>query len=409
MSSSGTTGLSRWQQVRRIATWEFNRFVKWRQQAIGIVVMIVVGTVSGSLTTLVKNARGKDVRVAVVNAATLGFALPTVEGVLWLPAAYDTEAAARAAVSADSVGGALIVRSAAAGDIVLRKRAAWTANVERALTAARQAAQFASLPVPDSSKAMLLAPFAVKVSTATLANGGTDASTRMITGGILLFGLLVLFNGFASLFAGITGEKQQRITEQIIAIVSPQTWMDGKILGLASAAIAGTLLFTATGAVLATVLPRVLGSSVFTLPALPNDVAPLLVVALVTLLGIVMWFSFMAAIAATIDDPNSSPRSAMLLIPVLPLGLAFTLIARPETPIAQLLSVFPLTSMAVLPVRLLLTSVPWWEPVLAVLLLAAATWLFRRAAGTIFAVGILMHGKEPTLAETWRWVRRAES
>jgi ABC-2 type transport system permease protein len=407
MTNDTPEGMTRWQQVRRIATWEFNRFVKWRQQLIGIVVMVAVGAVSGSLTKAVRNARGKEARVAVVNAAQLGFALPAVEGVRWLPDSYD-EATARGAVAADSVGGVFLVRSASSGEIVVRKRAAWTANVERALSGARQAAAFSSLPIDDAERAALLAPFTVKVNTVTLKNGGTDASTRLVTGGILMFGLLVLFNGFASLFTGITGEKQQRITEQVIAIVTPQTWMDGKILGLAGAALAGTLLFAATALVLLSVLPRLLGSTTFSMPAVPGDIGALLIVALVTLLGIIMWFAFMAAIAATIDDPNSSPRSALLLIPVLPLGLAFSLLAKPDTPIAQLLSVFPLTSMAVLPVRLLLTSVPWWEPALAVTLLAAAAWLFRRAAGTTFGVGILMHGKEPTLAETWRWVRAAE-
>jgi ABC-2 type transport system permease protein len=280
--------------------------------------------------------------------------------------------------------------------------------VELALTQARQAHAFATLPMGATERAALLAPFAVSVSTVTLKNGGTDASTRLITGGILMFGILVLFNGFASLFTGITGEKQQRITEQIIAIVTPQTWMDGKILGLAGAALAGTLLFSATALALFSVLPKVLGNSSFTMPGMPAEILPLLLVAVVTILGIVMWFSFMAAIAATIDDPNSSPRSSLLLIPMLPLGLAFTLMSRPDTVVAQVLSVFPLTSMAVLPIRLLLTSVPWWEPVLAVTLLAGAAWGFRRMAGTIFAVGILMHGKEPTWAETWRWLRETE-
>lgn len=408
MTHGTRAGQSRWAQVRRIASWEFNRFVKWKQQAIGIVVMLAVGSLSGSLTSLVKNARGREVRVAVIGATQLGFPLPVVEGVKWMPEGYPTEAAARDAVANDSVGGVFIVRSSTAADVVVRKRAAWTTNVERALTAARQAHTFASLPIDETGRAALLAPFAVTVSTATLSNGATDASTRLITGGILMFGILVLFNGFASLFTGITGEKQQRITEQIIAIVTPQTWMDGKILGLAGAALAGTVLFSGTALALLTVLPKLIGSSTFTMPGMPSDILPLLVVALVTLLGIVMWFSFMAAIAATIDDPNSSPRSALLLIPVLPLGLAFTLMARPDTVVAQVLSVFPLTSMAVLPIRLLLTSVPWWEPLLAVILLAGATWAFRRVAGTIFAVGILMHGKEPTWGETWRWLREAK-
>lgn len=400
--------MTRGQQVRRIAAWEFNRFVKWRQQVIGIVTTLVVGSLAGGVGKLVKNARTRDVRVAVVGATALGFALPAVEGVQWVPGGYASDRGARAAVAADSVAGALLVRDATTAEILVRERVAWTASVEQAFSGARQAAAFSALPIDAAQRAALLAPFTMRVSTVTLQNGSTDTATRIVTGAILMFGMLVLFNGFASLFAGITGEKQQRITEQVIAIVTPQTWMDGKILGLVGAALVGSLLLAATGLLLIAALPRLLGNSTFTLPAAPAELGPLLLVAGVTLLGVVMWFSFMAAIAATIDDPNSSPRSALLLVPLLPLGLAFTLLSRPDTAIAQILSVIPLTSMAALPVRLLLTSVPWWEPTLALVLLAAATWGFRRAAGTIFAVGILMHGKEPSLAETWRWVRNAE-
>ncbi|WP_439642479.1 ABC transporter permease [Gemmatimonas sp.] len=397
--------MTRWQQVRRIARWEFNRFVKWRQQAYGVLIMVVVGTISGAVGKMANDAKGKQVQVAVIGREQLGFALPAVDGVRWDSTRFTTAADARRAITADSLGGALIVQGAGAAEIVLRKRAAWTSTVTATLTQARQAAAFTALPISDAQRAAMLSPFAVQVKTVTLKNGSSDVGSRLFTGAILMFGVLVLFNGFASLFAGITGEKQQRITEQIIAIVSPQTWMDGKIIGLVSAALVGTLLIGVPGLALFALLPTLLGNSAISLPAMPSDPWPLLLVLVVTVLGVIMWFSFMAAVAATIDDPNSSPRASMLLIPVLPMGLAFSLLSRPETWVAQALAIFPLTSMAVLPVRMLMTSVPWWEPVLAVLLLATASWTFRLAAGKIFALGILLHGKEPSWAEAWRWIR----
>ena len=397
--------MTRWQQVRRIARWEFNRFVKWRQQAYGVLIMLVLGTVSGAVAKLAKDARGKQVEVAVIGREQLGFALPTVDGVRWDSARFTSAAEARRAVAADSLGGALIVHGAGSAEIVVRKRAAWMSAVTSALTQARQAAAFTALPISEAQRAAMLSPFAVQVNTITLKNGSSDVGSRLFTGAILMFGMLVLFNGFASLFTGITGEKQQRITEQMIAIVSPQTWMDGKILGLVSAAFVGTMLIGASGLLLVALLPTLLGNSSITMPPLPSDAWPLLLVLLVTVLGVIMWFSFMAAVAATIDDPNSSPRASLLLIPLLPMGLAFSLLSRPETWVAQVLAIVPLTSMAVLPVRMLMTSVPWWEPVLAVLLLAGASWTFRLAAGKIFALGILLHGKEPKWGEIWRWAR----
>jgi ABC-2 type transport system permease protein len=397
--------MTRWQQVSCIARWEFNRFVKWRQQAYGVLIMLVVGSVSGVVGKMAKDARSDQVQVTVVGREQLGFALPAVDGVRWDTTSFTTAADARRAIAADSLGGALLVQGAGSAEIVLRKRAAWTSAVATAFTQARQAAAFTALPISDTQRAAMLAPFAVKVNTVTMKNGSSDVGSRLFTGAILMFGVLVLFNGFASLFTGITGEKQQRITEQMIAIVSPQTWMDGKILGLVSAAFVGTMLIGVSGLLLVALLPTLLGNSSITMPPLPSDAWPLLLVLLVTVLGVVMWFSFMAAVAATIDDPNSSPRSSLLLIPVLPMGLAFSLLSRPDTWVAQVLAIFPLTSMAVLPVRMLMTSVPWWEPVLAVVLLAGASWTFRLAAGKIFALGILLHGKEPKWGEIWRWAR----
>jgi len=67
--------------------------------------------------------------------------------------------------------------------------------------------------------------------------------------------------------------------------------------------------------------------------------------------------------------------------------------------------VFPLTSSSVLPLRLLLAEVAPWEVPLALALLAGVIWVLRRAAGKIFALGMLMYGKEPTIREMWRWAR----
>ena len=60
-----------------------------------------------------------------------------------------------------------------------------------------------------------------------------------------------------------------------------------------------------------------------------------------------------------------------------------------------------------LPARLVLTDVAWWEVPVAVLLLLAAVALLRRAAGKVFALAMLMYGKEPTWREVWRWAREA--
>ena len=60
-----------------------------------------------------------------------------------------------------------------------------------------------------------------------------------------------------------------------------------------------------------------------------------------------------------------------------------------------------------MPVRYAATSVPAWEVLVSLLVLAASVvgvaWLGAR----IYRVGILMYGKRPSLKELVRWIRTA--
>ncbi len=59
------------------------------------------------------------------------------------------------------------------------------------------------------------------------------------------------------------------------------------------------------------------------------------------------------------------------------------------------------------PVRLLRGD-PWVvEILLSLALLVVMVWVFRRAAGRVFGVSMLMTGKEPSWGEVWRWLREA--
>jgi ABC-2 type transport system permease protein len=51
-------------------------------------------------------------------------------------------------------------------------------------------------------------------------------------------------------------------------------------------------------------------------------------------------------------------------------------------------------------------GIPWWQPVLGVVVVLATTVLCVWAAGRIFRVGILMQGKGARLGEMVKWVFR---
>ncbi|UCH84879.1 MAG: ABC transporter permease, partial [Candidatus Latescibacterota bacterium] len=212
--------------------------------------------------------------------------------------------------------------------------------------------------------------------------------------------------GNSYLFVAITGEKTQRITEQILAAIRPQNWIDGKIIGLASLTALHLFAYSLGYVAFRLVCVAVWGENI-DLPLLLADPIVFGGTLILVLLGFYMWFSFFGLVACTISDPNNSSRSSMIMLPMLPLGIAFAGLGNPDVVWMRLLGMIPLSSPSVMPVRLVLGEVVWWEFVLAVALLAATIWFLRRASGVVFGLGMLMHGKEPSLGEIRRWLREA--
>jgi ABC-2 type transport system permease protein len=147
----------------------------------------------------------------------------------------------------------------------------------------------------------------------------------------------------------------------------------------------------------------------FTIP-LPTSVERpgLLLAALaLILLGYLFWFAFLTAVAAIMDDPHTSTRNQFLFLPILAMIPAFAAVTDAGATWVRVLALLPPTSAAVMPARMLLTDVPWWEVATAALLLVALGLVVRRAAGKVFRLAMLMYGKEPAWSEVRRWLREA--
>lgn len=393
--------MTAWQTTWEVARWEFRRFLKPKQLLISVVTMLVTGGATLGIARLIRRSRADIASVAIIGGDRVGLRADTLGTRVALhPRPVEAEAVLRDSANRGDLDGLLIVRDASSAELVVRREPPWRMDLEQALTGVAIRHRLAESGLEQGALQRLAAPMHVEVTRPP--GGGPGRGERTLTIAVLTLSLLGLMTGMGFIFAGITGEKQQRVTEQVISAIAPQQWIDGKIIGLAGVALANTLAtavtFGALFAVFATVTGRPLTFSVDQ-PLL----VPLLV--LLPLLGFALWFAFLSAIAATIDDPHTSTKGSLLMVPLVPVAVAGLLFSRADTGVAQFFGVFPLTSSAVLPLRLLLAEVARWEVPLAIALLVGTIWFFRRAAGKIFAVGMLMYGKEPSIREMWRWAR----
>jgi ABC-2 type transport system permease protein len=393
--------MTRLRAVREVARWEFMRYLKPKQQLVGL--FLTFGFLLGGMYLGRLGGAGSTVELAVIGAENL----PTLAGEVGRfrlrHHADGEEDHLRQAVVERELRALLVLRSDASGELFARQDPAWRAQLEQALGAAGLVHRLAGSGLDPERLAALQAPFRLAVREAAPRGGRGERIAAIVALALVMVGL---FGGIGYIFSSVTGEKQNRLSEQVVSAIPAQAWIDGKILGLSGVSmvailntlVAGLLFLGASRAAWGVTIP---------LPTSVERPGLLLAALTLILLGYLFWFAFLTAVAALMDDPHTSTRNQFLFLPILAMIPAFVAVSDPGATWVRLLALVPPTSAAVMPARMLLTDVPWWEVALAALLLVALGLVVRRAAGKVFRLAMLMYGKEPAWSEVRRWLREA--
>ncbi len=122
-------------------------------------------------------------------------------------------------------------------------------------------------------------------------------------------------------------------------------------------------------------------------------------IALFFLLGTIFVAGVNSTIASLVPKPQlASMLTGLVTLPTMIPFLATQAISdQPGSPLAIVLSVFPVTAMQAMPVRLVLGSPPWWEILISFLLLAGSVWGVLRLAGWAFQLSIRNGGRTTPL------------
>ena len=252
----------------------------------------------------------------------------------------------------------------------------------------------------------------------------------------VLYMFLVIYGQMV--MQAVIEEKNSRVLDLLITTVSPFRLLMGKILGIASVAVVqvalwGVLIagFGAVGSTL--LLPRIFaGEQTAQLEAFQagtldtasvdpdlldrmqlfaslTDTGYLAMVFGYLLLflvgGYLLYSALFAAVGASVDNVSDAGQlTTPILLPIiLALMIMFVVMKDPNSGAAFWFSIIPFTSPIVMMARIP-AGIPAWEPLLSLVVLygsiAGTIWIASR----IYRVGILLHGKKPTLRELCRWI-----
>ncbi|NQD37268.1 ABC transporter permease [Permianibacter sp. IMCC34836] len=389
-----------------VARFEFLRYFKWKHELINIVILIVLTALVQGGGAMMQWAKAREhYEVAVIDANALPLAYGD-DGRLTLLRADSKERDARAAdVDAGRLDGLLEIASDNTATLLVNREPTWNNELGDQLTTARLERELVQRGIAhDDFEQWQQAP-TITQSYSPNARKPASGGSRVIAMALTVFSLMGVMTCFAYFFVSITSEKQQRVSELVVSAIPYQTWIDGKLLGLTGHGLKTMLTWCLYGWLALLAVSRFSDGSNDLLAAVSW---PLVLMALLFALGgMLFWNTVMAAIAASIDDPNSSTRGSLMFLPTLFFMVAFPGLDAPENVVMQVLSWLPMSSMAAMPARLAHGIVPWWQVLGSFVLLVASILLLRRYASRIFRAGMLFYGKEASWKEIWQWARQA--
>lgn len=244
---------------------------------------------------------------------------------------------------------------------------------------------------------------------------------------ILIYGVMVM--------QSVIEEKNSRVLEVMVSTVRPLDMMLGKILGVASVALLQIAIWIALimGVgyfVMPELIPDEMSMAVAMLQqgaspeSLGTDTDMGLLQAIATLTdmgylmkiigsllvfmvgGFLLYAALFAAIGSAVDNPQDAQQlQTPVTIPIiLSLFVMLSVINDPTSELAFWFSMIPLTSPIVMMARIPY-DIPGWEIALSLGILIATFVIVVWGAGKIYRIGILMHGKKPSIKELWKWMR----
>ena len=275
----------------------------------------------------------------------------------------------------------------------------------------------------------MLADVETEINITTFENDGTGNEESMesvsseinyILGlvlGMLLYMIIILYGQMV--LSSVVEEKASRVLDVMVTSCRPFELMMGKIMGIASVALAqigiwAVLILSASRFLIPSLFvaggDASNGAMIEAITGTLGDVGYMssIVIYLVLFIlgGFLLYASLYAAAGSAVDSLQDGQQyNTIIMMPIMISMFAMmAVINDPNSPIVFWASMIPLTSPIVMIARIPF-GIAGWEIALSLTTLYLTFILTTWLAAKIYRIGIFMHGKRPSWRELASWLR----
>jgi len=288
----------------------------------------------------------------------------------------------------------------------------------------------------DAQKVAAFSRFPLEMYTQRIGDKGREKANQLsaiflgYAVALLLYMMIVIYG--QAIMRSVLEEKATRVAEVVVSSVNTDILLAGKILGVGLVAITQVLSWVGLSiAAMTYAAPFLLGdqgradavaSAAGTLGAggspglglLALGIPPIPMWAAVALfccfvMGFIFYASLFAAVGAMVNSQEDVQQAATPVMLLLVSSVIFMgpILANPSSAMARTMSMLPTSAPIIMPLRITLVPVPWFEVVGALSGVAAACAASIWLSGRVYRVGLLMYGKKPSIRELARWIKYA--
>ena len=263
-------------------------------------------------------------------------------------------------------------------------------------------ARAANAGLTTNDLAVLLAPVAVSnTELGQVVGRSPDDETAAFIMTVLLFMAIATYG--AMVLTGVVEEKSSRVVEVLLARIPARNLLAGKIAGIGLLGLAQIAITAAAALVAVTTISSV---------DLPAVRAPVLVWAVIWfVLGYALYATVFGALGSLASRPEDAQSAAgpVSVVLVLVYFVSFAAIGSADATWARLVAWFPATAPMAMPTRIAMGAATWWDPLLALVLTAAAVAGLVVFGGRVYAGAVLHNGPTLKLRDVWQRPREPRS
>lgn len=228
--------------------------------------------------------------------------------------------------------------------------------------------------------------------------------------GNLIVGMVLSFLLYFSLLMtgsmvmnSIVEEKANRIVEIILSSIKPLEFLTGKIIGNTLTALIQMIIWLSP-------IFLIQNGLLLTIPddiILSIDLGKFIYFVVNFLLGLVTFIGLFAAVGSMYDNPQDTQSGVwpITLLIMIPFFIAISLTSNPTSNIGYIASFLPFSSIIVMPIRMNIIEVPFYQILISFLVNILTAILIFILSAKIYKIGIMVTGKKPTYKDVFTWLK----